>query len=423
MQKKITDVMEMVYDPRRLNEAWRRVKKNDGSAGIDNVSIKDFKQRSKELAPIVSKKLKDGTYRFKPSKRVFIPKDGTSKMRPLGIPVVMDRIVSQSLNQVFEEIFGEDFSDSSYGFRPGKNQHMAIKYVQSLVKEGYNWCASIDLKSFFDEIPHDLILKLLRRKISDEMLITLIARALKAGVIIDGKFEKSTKGVPQGSPLSPMLSNIVLNELDKELENRGLNFCRWADDFVILVKSERASIRVLNGITKFLEEKLLLPVNNEKSRATRISDITFLGFQIYKEMIRISNKARKNFKEKIRMLTKRNNPLSMYTIIKEVNKVLIGWINYFKIQEFKVILKELDGWLRSRLRSMQLKKWKNPKKFQRIMIKAGFTVEKTKRIWIRMNRFQSVHRKEVRFVLNLNWFRKMGIVFLDDYTNASLSST
>jgi RNA-directed DNA polymerase len=220
-----------------------------------------------------------------------------------------------------------------------------------------------------------------------------------------------------------MLSNIVLNELDKELENRGLKFCRWADDFVILVKSERASVRVLNGITKFLEEKLLLPVNKEKSSATRISDITFLGFHIYRKMIRISNKGRKNFKEKVRMLTKRNNPLSMYNIIKELNKVLIGWVNYFRIQEFRKVFKELDGWLRSRLRSMQLKKWKKPKKFQRVMIKAGFAVSEAKRIWIRMNRFQSVHRKEVKFVLNLNWFRKMGLVFLDDYTNASLSST
>jgi len=198
MQEKMTNVMEMVYDPRRLNEAWRRVKKNDGSAGIDNVTIKDFKDRSKILAPIVSKKLKAGTYRFKPAKRVFIPKEGTSKMRPLGIPVVMDRIVSHSLTQVFEEIYDKDFSESSYGFRRGKNQHMAIKYVQSLVKDGYKWCASIDLKSFFDEIPHDLILKLLRKKISDERVLTLVARALKAGVVIDGKFEKTSKGAPQG---------------------------------------------------------------------------------------------------------------------------------------------------------------------------------------------------------------------------------
>lgn len=416
MQNKITNVMAMVFDPRRLNTAWQQVKKNAGSAGIDNVTIKDFMKRSNELAPIVSKKLRDGTYRFKPARRVFIPKDGTSKMRPLGIPVVMDRIVSQSMNQVFEEIFGKDFSDFSYGFRPGKNQHMAIKYVQSLVKDGYNWCASIDLKSFFDEIPHDLILKLIRRKISDEKLVTLVARALKAGVIIDGKFEKTTKGVPQGSPLSPMLSNIVLNELDKELEKRGLKFCRWADDFIILVKSERASLRVLNGITKYLENNLSLKVNNEKSKATRVNNITFLGFQIYRKMIKISNKARKKFKEKVKLLTKRNNPLSMYKIIKDLNRVLIGWVNYFKIQEFKKVLHDLDKWLRCRLRSMQLKKWKKPKKFQRILIKAGYSVDKAKKVWVRMNRFQSVYRKEVVFVMDLKWFRAMKVVFLHDYT-------
>ena len=203
----------------------------------------------------------------------------------------MDRIVSQSVNSVFEEIFDPDFTESNFGFRKGRSQHMAIRHVQAIAREGYEWCASIDLKSFFDEIPHNLILKLIRRKIADERLLTLIARALKAGVIVEGRFEKTEKGCPQGSPLSPMISNIVLNELDQELEHRGLKYARWADDFVILLRSERAATRVLKGVTNYLKENLGLPVNEDKSGVAETKDVTFLGFQILAGKIRVSDKA------------------------------------------------------------------------------------------------------------------------------------
>jgi len=277
-------------------------------------------------------------------------------MRKLGIPVVMDRIVSQSINLVFIEIFDQDFTESNYGFRRGHSQHQAVRHVRDIVKEGAEWCASIDLASFFDEIPHNLILKLIRRKISDESLVTLIARALKVGIMVDGQYKKTTKGCPQGSPLSPMLSNIVLNELDHELEKRGHRYCRWADDFVIIVKSERAANRVMKGTVNYLEGDLKLPVNKQKSQVALIKDVTFLGFKILRGKIRISDKARVKFKKKIRELTRRNNPLSMYQIIQDLNEYLRGWSSYFKIQEFLQIFKLLDGWIRSRLRSMQLKK-------------------------------------------------------------------
>ena len=213
-------------------------------------------------------------------------------MRKLGIPVVTDRIVSQSINLVFIEIFYQDFTESNYGFRRGHSQHQAVRHVRDIVKEGAEWCASIDLASFFDEIPHNLILKLIRRKISDEKLVTLIVRALKAGIMEDGQYKATTKGCPQGSPISPMLSNIVLNELDHELEKRGHRYCRWADDFVILVKSERAANRVMNGTVNYLEKELNLPVNKKKSQVALIKDVTFLGFNILRGKIRISDKAR-----------------------------------------------------------------------------------------------------------------------------------
>lgn len=414
---KSQNVMSRVYQPERLKSAWHQVRINAGSAGIDRITVEDFEKDIKRLAPIIVSKLKEGTYRFKPAKRVYIQKPNSNKMRPLGIPVVMDRIVSQSINTVLQEIFDHTFTPTNYGFRPGRSQAMAVRKLQSYMKEEYKWCASIDLKSFFDEIPHNLILKLLRRKISDERFITLIARALKSGVIIEGKFEKTVKGCPQGSPVSPILSNIVLNELDWELERRKLKYVRWADDFVIVVKSERAAKRVLEGITSFLEEELNLPVNKEKSMAVKLQEITFLGFQLSSATnIKISEKTIKKFGDKVRQLTKRNNPKSMYQIIKELNRFLLGWVNYFKIQELSSQLKRLDAFIRNRLRSMQLKKWKKPKKFQSIMIKQGINTEVAKQTWVKMRTWKSIRRKVVMYVLNNEWFRKLGVVFLDDYS-------
>jgi len=400
--------------------AWQQVRKNAGAAGIDKMTVEAFELREDELLKLIHEKLKAGIYRFKPARRTLIPKEGSNKKRKLGIPVVMDRIVSQSMNLVLEGVFDPVFTASNFGFRRGKSQHRAIKHVQSIVLEGYEWGASIDLKSFFDEIPHGLILKLIRRKIADEALVTLIARALKAGVIVEGKMEKTIKGCPQGSPVSPMLSNIVLNELDQELERRGHRYCRWADDFLVLLKSERAARRVMDGIVKYLEEELNLPVNKEKSGVSEIKSIPFLGFQILRGKIRVSNKARVKFKDKIRELTRRNNPFSMHQNIQELNKYLQGWVAYFGIQEFKKLFGDLDGWIRSRLRSMQLKKWKNPRKFQRIMINSGFKPQEAHRVWVRMNKWQSVHRRAVRFVMNLKWFRRQGLVFLKDFTKRSL---
>jgi len=350
----------------------------------------------------------------------LIPKAGQKgKYRKLGIPVVIDRIVSASTALVFEEIFDKEFTESNFGSRRGKSQHQAIEHVRRIVEEGHEWCASVDLKSFFDEIPHGLILKLIRRKISDERLVTLVARALKAGVVVDGKVEKTTKGSPQGSPLSPMLSNIVLNEMDQELERRGLKYCRWADDFVILVNSERAVKRVMEGITRYLEEELGLPVNREKSVVSLSRNVEFLGFQILCNKIRVSGKSQDKFKRKVRELTCRNNGWSMYQMVGQLNEFLRGWVGYFGIQEFKKLFGTLDGWIRSRVRAVQLKKWKDPKKFQRIMIAMGYAPDFAHRIWVRMNRWQSVHRREVRFAMGLEWFRRIGLIFLSDSSPVS----
>lgn len=413
---KVERVLERVYNRRRLYLAWQRVKQNAGAAGIDKMTVSAFAKRERELLALIHEKLMAGTYRFKPARRVLIPKPGTSQKRKFGIPVVMDRIVSQSLHSVLSEIYRPDFTPSNFGFLEGKSQHQAIAHVKRAVLDGYEWCAAIDLKSFFDEIPHALILKLIRRKIRDEQLVTLIARALKAGVIVDGVFQKSKQGCPQGSPVSPILSNIVLNELDHELERRGHRYCRWADDFVILVQSQRAASRVMESITGFLEAELGLPVNHQKSRVSPVKGVEFLGFQILRGKIRVSMGARARFKTKVRELTRRNNPYSMYQVIQKLNEYLRGWISYFRVQEFRQLLRNLDEFIRSRLRSMQLKKWKKPKKFQRIMIRAGFSVTEAHRTWVKMSKWQSIKRSAVKFVLNLKWFRRQNLLFLDDFT-------
>jgi RNA-directed DNA polymerase len=412
-------VLERVWKPKRLLSAWRQVKKNAGAAGIDQMSVDEFAERKTELLRTAVRKLREGTYRFKPARRVLIPKPGKpGEFRKLGIPVVLDRVVAQSLYTVLEEIYDPGFTEGNFGFRRGKSQHQAIRYVRDLVAEGYSWCVSIDLKSFFDEIPHELIFKLIRRKIADERLVTLIARALKAGVVVEGRYEKTTKGVPQGSPLSPILSNIVLNELDHELERRGLKYARWADDFVILLRSRRAAERVMRGVTAHLEEELGLPVNREKSGVAKMSEVTFLGFRIFRHKIRISPESIEKFKDQVRELTHRNNPLSMYAAIGRLSRYLRGWVEYFGVQEFKGRFERIDPWIRDRIRSMQLAKWKKPRKFQRVMIAAGFPVWRARRTWVAMGAWRSVCRPEVRIVLGLQWFRKQGLVFLNDYATA-----
>ena len=413
-------VMEQVYNMRRLQIAWQQVRKNAGAAGIDEVTVEEFEKQENRYLEVAQTKLETGYYRFKPARRALIPKPGTTKKRKLGIPTVMDRIVSQSINLVFGEIFGQEFTSSNFGFRRGKSQHQAIGHMRRIISEGYEWCASIDLKSFFDEIPHGLILKLIRRKIRDEKLVTLIARVLKAGVIIDGEYTKTEKGCPQGSPLSPMISNIVLNELDHNLEKRGHKYVRWADDFLIFVKSERAAIRVMEITTRYLEGELGLPVNQEKSSVAPIQKIEFLSIQFLKGKIRISTKAKTKFKQRIRELTKRNNPLSMYQIIQKLNEYVRGWINYFRIQEFRRPIEELDWFIRSRLRSMQLKKWKKPRKFQRMMIRYGVKAEEAYKTWVNMRKWQSAHRPAVKFALNLQWFRRQGVISLTDFTQRNL---
>ena len=415
--RKYKEVLKRVYNRERLNRAWQQVKKNAGAAGIDKMTVGKFEENAERNLATAARKLKAGKYQFKPLKEVLIPKEGGT--RKLGIPVVMDRVVSQSMNMVMMEIYEPEFKNSSYGYRPGKSQHEAIGKMKEHIKEGREWVVEVDLKNFFDEIPHPLILKRVREKVEDDQMITLIARAIKSGRIKEGRYEKSQKGVPQGSPISPILSNIVLHELDQELENRGHRHCRWADDFLIYMRSERAGKRVKESITKYLR-KMGLEVNEDKSGVTRAEEAKFLGFQIQNGQIRISPKAKKKFKRNIREMTKRNNPLSMKKIVEDLNVYLKGWVGYFTVEETQTTMGNLDGWIRRRLRSMQLKKWKKPKKFQAKMRKAGYSVYYSEKTWLKMDVWRSSRNPKVHRVLPVKWFRKLKLVFLDDYRNRDL---
>lgn len=315
---KYQNVIERVYDQGHLYQAWQQVCKNASVIGIDQLTVEIFECRKEKLLELIQDKLKAGTYHFKPARRLPIPKADSSKMRKFGIPVVMDRVVSQSINSVLEQIFEPDLNDFNFEFRKEKSQHQVIQHVQRKVTDDYGWCVSVDLKAFFDKIPHNRIFKLIRKKITDEPMMTLISRALKTGVRVNGKVNKITKGCPQGSAVLPMISNIVLNELDHELGGRNHLYCRWKDDFVVLLKSKKAAERVMAGIIRYLEEELDLPVNKEKS--------------LVAEVKRVSN------------LTHWNHPLPRHRII-------------------LVLFRNLDAWIRSQLRSIQLKKWKKSRKF------------------------------------------------------------
>jgi RNA-directed DNA polymerase len=412
-------VMERVYEPERLRTAWRQIRSNAGAAGIDGVTVKAFEAQEGRYLKLVNQKLGMGHYRFKPARRVLIEKPGSDKKRPLGIPVVMDRVVSQSVAMVLEGIFDKEFTASNFGYRRGKSQHQAVRYMKETIDQGYLWSVSLDLKSFFDEIPHGLILKLIRRRIYDEKLVTLIARALKAGVIIDGMFMKTEKGSPQGSPLSPMLSNIVLNEVDHEIERRGHKYVRWADDMIIFVKSQRAAYRVMETMIRYIEQ-MGLPVNREKSRVESSDKATFCGLRVRRGKISMSKKSVKTFKIHVRERTKRENGQPMKAVVEDLNEYLRGWIGYFQIQEHRKPLKELDMFIRNRLRSMQLKKWKNPVKFRRMMRRMGRPEEEVSRTWVQMDKWSSVKRQAVRFTLNNVWFRRLRVVFLEDFVNRNL---
>ena len=365
-----TDLFEQVLLPDNLNTAWKRVRANKGAPGIDGVTIDRFTEHFKEIGHALIEDIRQERYLPYPIKRVYIEKEGGG-LRGLGIPTVFDRVIQQAILQVIAPLFEATFSESSFGFRAGRSQHQAVKQVQEYVATGHRVAVDVDLSKFFDRVNHDLLMTLLGRKIQDKKLLRLIARYLKAGIVEEGVLLECHEGVPQGGPLSPLLSNVVLDLLDKELEKRQHKFARWADDFVILLSSKRAGERVLASITSFIERRLKLKINEQKSRVVPTSRCKFLGFTFRGKQLVWHPDAEAKFKREIRTLTGRSNGKSMKQTIHELTVYMRGWINYFGIGQGYQKCIDLDQWIRRRLRMRYWKQWRRVRTKIRNLMKLG----------------------------------------------------
>jgi len=369
-------MMEQVLAPENLRAAWQRVKSNAGAPGIDGMTVGEFPAFCREHWPRIRSALMAGTYRPARVRRVFIPKPDGSQ-RPLGVPTVLDRVIQQALAQVMTPLFEGGFSDHSYGFREGRNAHQAVRAVEACWKEGRRYAVDCDLKSFFDSVPHNRLVGQLREKIRDRKVLGLIRRYLQAGVVLpDGTREATPQGVPQGGPLSPLLANITLDPLDKELERRGHCFARYADDFLVMVKSAKAAERVMASLTRFVEGRLKLVVNRAKSKAAPLKQCAFLGFQIGTRGKAVwTAKAYARFKQRVREITRRNRGHRVQDVIDELRRYVTGWLNYFSLSDTYTALLELDEWVRRRVRLYYWKQWKQPRTRRRHLLALGIPRE------------------------------------------------
>jgi RNA-directed DNA polymerase len=366
-------LMEEVCERDNLKEALRRVKANKGSAGIDRMTVDQLDDYLKQHWPVIREQLLSGTYEPRPVRRVEIPKpDG--RVRKLGIPTVLDRLIQQAVLQVLQRRWDRTFSEGSYGFRPGRSAHQAVARAQKYIADGYGWCVDLDLEKFFDRVNHDKLMGQIAKRVEDKRLLKLTRAFLNAGVMENGLVSPSMEGTPQGGPLSPLLSNVVLDELDRELERRGLRFVRYADDCNIYVRSERAGQRVMESIPRFITHKLKLKVNETKSAVARPQERKFLGFSFTDgpEVKRvIAPKALDRFKRRIREITSRTKSVGIRATMAELVPYLRGWRGYFGFCETPEVLLGLIRWVRLRLRAALWRQWKTPRRRRAALLELG----------------------------------------------------
>ncbi|WP_366924190.1 group II intron reverse transcriptase/maturase [Metallumcola ferriviriculae] len=342
-------LLEAILDRDNMNKAFKRVKSNKGSHGVDGMGVDELLQHLKETGDQLRQSILDGKHRPNPVRRVEIPKDN-GKKRNLGIPTVVDRVVQQAIAQVLTPIFEKQFLDESFGFRPGRSAHDAIRKCQENIDEGYSYVVDMDLEKYFDTVNQSKMVEVLSRTIKDGRVISLIHKYLRAGVIVRHKFEEADVGVPQGGPLSPILSNIMLNELDKELKRRGHRFVRYADDLLIFCKSRRSAERTYENILPFIEKKLFLKVNREKTVVDYVGKVKFLGFSFYRKKgetrVRIHPKSVAKMRSRVKELTARSNGMGNEFRAMKLRRYIMGWINYFKIADMKSLMSQIDEWMR-----------------------------------------------------------------------------
>lgn len=398
------ELIEVITSKENLNRAYKKVVENKGASGIDEMTVVELGDYIRENKDRIVNSLRNRTYMPKPVRRVYIPKSN-GKKRPLGIPTVLDRTIQQAIAQPISDIYEKVFSEYSYGFRPNRSCHDAIKQALEYLNDGYEWVVDIDIEQFFDKVNHDKLIQILREQVNDSTTLNLIRKYLRAGVMENG-LEKATKtGVPQGGPLSVILSNIYLDKLDKELEQRGLRFTRYADDVLIFTKSEMSANRVMKSISDWLERKLFLRVNATKTKVVRPTRSKYLGFTFLKHdgewKVKPTNEKKKALKEKLSEYLKRNRAVArpLAVTVKRVNEIVRGWINYFRIGMMKQFMDEFGQWLRHKIRVIVLKQWKTSKTIYRNLsylnrkYKSGFNHE------------------EIYKVANsrLGWYRRSGM--------------
>ena len=414
-------LLEQILAGENLNLAYKQVKRNKGAGGIDGMQVDELLPFLRENRKELLQSLRDGKYRPQPVRRVDIPKDN-GKTRKLGIPTVADRLIQQAICQVLTPIFEEQFSDNSFGFRPKRSAHDALKRCQTNITEGYRYVVDMDLEKYFDTVNQSKLIQILSETIKDGRVISLIHKFLNAGVMVKGAFEKSPEGVPQGGPLSPLLGNIMLNECDKELEKRGHRFVRYADDLMVFCKSKKAAQRTLEHTLPFIEEKLFLKVNREKTKVAHVNYVKYLGhsFYIHREegRLRIHPKSIQKLKDKIREVTGRSNGMGIQERKDRLNQVVRGWTNYFKLADAKNILKALDEWLRSRIRMVTWKRWKKIRTRYTNLKRAGLDEEQA---WMwantRKGYWRTAHSPILSRVLSNDRIRRAGYLgFLECYS-------
>ena len=410
----LTDrLMEEVCGLRNMNEAYDRVRSNKGKPGIDGMTVEDLFPWFCQHGQALKSSLLDGSYRPSPVRGVKIPKAGGGEGQ-LGIPTVVDRLVQQAILQVLSPLLDPTFSASSYGFRPGRSAHQAVLQAKEYVADGRDIVVDIDLEKFFDRVNHDILMSRLARRISDKRLLRNVRRFLEAGLMQDGVCVERDEGTPQGGPLSPLLANLLLDDLDKELERRGHTFCRYADDCNIYVQSEEAGLRVMASVTKFLEAKLKLRVNREKSAVARVEERKFLGYRLLCDgRLTIAPKSLERAKDRIRVITSRNRGIGFERMINELNAFLRGWSVYFRLTVWKTNFTDLDGWIRRKLRCVRLKQCKRYGTIVRFLNRQGVSPRKawdavlSGRRWWRLSRTPAASE-----AMPNHWFTQLGLINL-----------
>jgi RNA-directed DNA polymerase len=408
-------LMEEVCQRENLNRAYRRVKSNRGAPGVDGMTIHDLAAWIQEHKEGLIASLLDGSYQPQPVRRVDIPKPGGG-VRQLGIPTVIDRLVQQAILQVLEPLVDPTFSASSYGFRPGRGAHDALAAASQHVADGRNIVVDLDLEKFFDRVNHDVLMSRLARRIADKRLLRIIRRFLQAGMMYQGVCVERYEGAPQGGPLSPLLSNLLLNDLDQELERRGHRFCRYADDCNIYVQSKTAGERVMASVTQFLEKRLRLRVNRDKSAVAHVRERKFLGHRLLDDgTLTLAPKSLERAKARIRQITRRNRGVNLERMVGELNSFLTGWVTYFRYAKCRSHLIRLDGWVRRKLRCVRLKQRKRALSIAEFLQGLGvpknrsWTTAACGRGWWRMAQSPAAHE-----AMTPAWFRSLGLVCLAD---------